>query len=170
MNAARLRFFATMAFGTLLLSFVFRDETLGILLVGMRTLTAQAARIGIEATGLESIRLGSSLYHPGGFAIQISRGCTGFVGATLLALGVIAYPASRHRRTIGLAVVVPLFLATNLVRLVHLYHLGVARSPHFDQAHEVLWQVALVVIAVGSWAAWVAWVERRPPPTLPPCP
>ena len=146
--------------GALVLWLVFRDETLGAAVIALRTATAEAARLGAQITGLESVRLGTALYHPHGFAIEISRGCTGFVGTALVSLGVLAYPAPARTRMVGIALAVPIFLAANLVRLVHLFHLGVAQSAFFHSAHEVLWQVGLILIAVGAWVGWVSWADR----------
>jgi exosortase/archaeosortase family protein len=157
----QLRFLAIMLGGAVLFWLVFRDGLLGTPLIALRAATAEAARIGLRITGIESLRLGTALYHSQGFAVEISRGCTGFVGAALLSLGVLAYPATSPRRMVGVTIVVPVFLTANLVRVIHLFHLGVSHSRFFPVAHQFLWQFGMVLIAVCMWSGWVAWADQQ---------
>lgn len=147
---------------------VFRDEVMGPLLVPLRALTAEGALTLIQLAGMEAIRAGSAIYYPGGFAFEISRGCTGLVGAGLLVVATLAYPAARGHRLIGVSVCVPVFLGMNLVRLVHLFHLGVYRPDLFHVFHTIMWQAIMTAAAFGLWFSWIAWVQRtgvalRPP-------
>jgi len=41
--------------------------------------------------------------------------------------------------------------AVNLVRLVHLYYLGVYRADLFHLAHRVVWQVVMVLAVFALW-------------------
>ena len=139
---------------------VFRDEVMGPLLVPLRALTAEGALTVMQLAGMEAVRTGSAIYYPGGFAFEISRGCTGMVGAGLLVVAILAYPAARDRRVIGVSLCVPVFLGMNLVRLVHLFHLGVYRPDLFHVFHTVVWQVIMAAAVFGLWYGWIVWVQR----------
>ncbi len=140
---------------------LFRDEVLGPALVGLRTGTAEATAALIHAVGLEAIREGTTISHPGGLAVEISRGCTGLVGAALLAVAIFAYPADRRSRVVGAMICVPLFVGLNFVRLVNLFYLGVYKPIWFDLAHDLLWEAAMVVGIYAMWLSWKVWADRR---------
>jgi exosortase/archaeosortase family protein len=144
---------------------VFREAVLGPVLVPVRVATAEAAVSLIRAVGMEAERVGSAVLHPGGFAYEVSRGCTGLVPAALIAAAIGAYPAARYLRVVGIALAVPLMLGLNLVRLVHLFYLGVHRPAAFHFAHEVVWQGAVVIAVFVCWRGWIAWADRRERPT-----
>lgn len=139
---------------------LFRDEVLGAALVGVRAATAEATVALIRAVGMEAVRDGTIIYHAGGFGVEISRGCTPVVGAALLAVATLAYPAERRRRLVGAMIAVPLFVALNFVRLVHLFYLGVYEPGRFAFAHETLWQGGVAVAIYGLWLGWRLWADR----------
>lgn len=150
-----------LALAGLLLWLGFRDEVLGPLLVLWRVEVAKAVLGLIHWAGMEATREATAIYHPGGFAYEISRGCTGFVPTALLATAISAYPAAGRAKLVGLVLGLPLLLAVNLARLVHLYYVGV-RQPHwFETTHQVLWEILIIVAVVGIWLAWAAWADRR---------
>ncbi len=153
-------------FGLILAAFavvtwlVFRDEVMGPVLVPLRALTAEGALTLIRLMGMEAIREGSTVYQPGGFAYEVSRGCTGLVGAGLLIVSILAYPAARGHRHVGISLCVPAFLGLNLVRLVHLFYVGVYRPEVFHVLHETVWQAGMAVAAFGLWFGWTVWAHR----------
>lgn len=138
----------------------FRDEGLGSVLVSWRVQVARAVLALIHSMGMEAVREGSALYHPAGFAYEISRGCTGFVPAALLATSIAAYPAAARFRVAGLLLGVPLLLALNIARLVHLFYLGAHQPRWFHVAHTVAWEAVIILAVVGLWLAWAAWADR----------
>jgi hypothetical protein len=56
---------------------------------------------------------------------------------------------------------VPLVLGVNLLRLAHLFVLGVNAPRLFTLAHTVLWEVAIVVITGAMWLGWSRWALQR---------
>jgi exosortase/archaeosortase family protein len=155
-----LRFVFVLAAYAVVTWLVFRDEVMGLVLGPLRMWTAEAALTTIRLVGMEAARAGSVVYHPGGFAYEISRGCTGLVGAGLLVVAIAAYPASLGRRLVGISISVPTFLGWNLVRLVHLFSLGVHRPEVFHVYHEAVWQVGMAVAVFGLWFGWTIWANR----------
>jgi exosortase/archaeosortase family protein len=138
----------------------FRDEVMGPALVPLRTLTAQATLGLIHWAGMEAIREASAIYHPGGFAYEISRGCLGLVPVGVLAVSVLAHPGSLRPKLTGLALGVPLLVGLNLVRLVHLFYLGVRQPGLFHFAHQVVWQAVIVAAVFVLWLGWTGCAAR----------
>ncbi|UCF20196.1 MAG: hypothetical protein JSU87_01955 [Gemmatimonadota bacterium] len=155
------RFVLSLAVFAGVVPLIFRDEVMGPVLLSLRVLTARATLTLIHWIGLEAVREASAIYHPGGFAYQISRGCMGLVPAALLGVAVLAYPGELRRKLAALAVTLPLLFGLNFVRLVHLFYLGVNRPGLFHLAHTVLWQAAIVLGVFTAWLACIAWLEAR---------
>jgi exosortase/archaeosortase family protein len=156
------RFIATLAIVALAAWLGYRDEYLGPLLVPLRQLTAQAALVLVQSIGLDAMRVGTVVQHPGGFAYEISRGCMGVIPALILGVGVLAWPGVGARKAIALVVGIPLLLGLNLIRLGHLFYLGVRQPDHFHFAHEVGWQAAVVVAVFGLWFGATFWAGTTP--------
>jgi exosortase/archaeosortase family protein len=155
------RFVVTLAVFAGVTFVVFRDTVMGPVLVPLRSLTAQITLALIRLAGMEAVREASIISHPNGFAYEISRGCTGLVGAALLAIAISAYPAARRSKLIGILVCVPTFAVINLVRLVHLFYLGVYQPQLFHTAHAVVWQLGMMAAVFGLWLGWTVRAGRR---------
>lgn len=132
-------------------SLLFRDEIVGPLVLPLRVLTARVVVALIHGLGIDAFREAAALYHPGGFAYEISRGCLGLVPAAFLVVGVLAYPGEGRRKRLTLIAGVPALFALNLVRLVHLFYLGVYHPDLFRPAHQVIWQALMVVAVFLLW-------------------
>ena len=155
---ARWRFVAVTA--VLLL---YRESIVGPLFIPLRVLTARMTLAVLHLVGMDGVRIGTVLYHPDGFGYQISHGCTGFLPAAFLAVGMLAYPAFARHRAIGIAVGVPLLGVLNLIRLAHLYVIGVVAPAWFDVAHEVVWDGMVVCAIFLVWLGWTFWADRHRP-------
>ncbi len=159
----QVRFVLIMAVFGVAVWMVFRDSVMGPVIVPLRAITAEATLLLVRATDLDGLRSASVIIHSSGFAMEITRGCTGFAGAAVLVAGIIAYhPAVSRQRFMGLLVCLPAFVGINLVRMTHLYHLGVAKSQFFHLAHTVIWQVGMMITVFCLWFAWVRWTESGP--------
>lgn len=142
---------------------LYRESIVGPLFIPLRVFTARMTLVVLHLVGMDGARIGTVLYHPDGFGYQISHGCTGFLPAAFLAVGMLAYPASARHRAIGIAVGVPLLGALNLIRLVHLYVIGVVAPAWFDVAHEVVWDGVVVCAIFLVWLGWTFWADRHRP-------
>ena len=127
---------------------------------GLTVLVASQVKLILAWLGVPVSQYAAALYIPGGFGYVVVIGCTGVVPAAVLAIAVLASPATPAARALGLAVAVPLVLLLNLLRLIHLFYLGVHDPQTFGLAHEVLWECALVVCTVGIWFVWWKWASR----------
>jgi exosortase/archaeosortase family protein len=130
-------------------------------------LVATQVKLVLWWLGVPVSQYADSLYVPGGFGYVVVIGCTGVVPAAVLAIAVLASPATAATRALGLVVGVPLVLLLNLLRLVHLFYLGVHDPQTFGLAHEVLWEWALVVSTVGIWFWWWKWASQLRERTTP---
>lgn len=141
--------------------FVFRDEVMGGSLLAVRSLTAHVVAGALNGLGQETTLIGTAVLHTSGFGMEISRGCTGLVGAALLAVALGTYPADRRARLVGLVVCPAAFLSLNLARLVTLFLVGVHRPEDFHIAHAVVWQGLMVAAVSSLWICWKRWADGR---------
>ena len=132
-------------------------------LLPLREATARAVQAVLSEIGIETYLRESVLYHASGFATEISHGCMGLVPAGLFALAVIAFPAGRRAKVIGLGLGIPFVLAVNFGRLVHLFYLGVRDLDAFHFAHLYAWQFVIVLSVAMAWTVWArTWARVAP--------
>jgi exosortase/archaeosortase family protein len=126
-------------------------------LAGLVTSLTQGVLRGI---GIAAERAGTMLYVPGVFAYDINVGCTGLLPAAVLAVAILASPGTAAAKQRGLVLGVPLVLAVNLLRLVHLFYLGIHAPRVFVLAHSLLWEGTLVLFTFATWLVWSRWAAR----------
>jgi exosortase/archaeosortase family protein len=131
------------------------------LLDPLAELVASLTQAVLYEIGIAAQRLGTVLYVPGAFAYDINIGCTGLLPATVLAVAILASPGTRAAKQRGLVVGVPLLLTVNLLRLVHLFYLGVHAPGYFVLAHSLLWEGTIVLFTFVTWLLWTRWAARR---------
>jgi exosortase/archaeosortase family protein len=142
----------------------YRDDLIGHLLGPWVELTARMTVALLHLLGVEALRTGGQIHHPGGFAYEIYYRCTAVLPAALLAALTFTYTAPLARRVIGVALGVSVLITLNLVRLVHLFLLGVYRPALFEVTHGVVWELILIMATVGLWWIWSRWAIRSRPP------
>lgn len=143
--------------------FFYREEVLGEALEPLVLATADATQALLASLGVAATRDGAVLSAPEGFAYEVYYRCTGFLPVLCLLVFVLTYPAPWHRKLLGLAAGVPLLLAFNLVRLAHLFYLGVTRPELFSIAHAYVWEAATVVAVVSVWLVYRIWCQGTDP-------
>ena len=110
----------------------------------------------VETDALVAFRDGSAV-----FSYRVVEGCTGATSMMIYASAVLAYPATRRARKIGLVVGLPALLGANLVRLVILGWVGLYERGHFDVIHTYWWGASWIVLAGGAWIAWASLVANH---------
>jgi exosortase/archaeosortase family protein len=128
--------------------------------------TADLTVTGLSALGISHLQHGTVLFQADGFAYEIYYRCIGCVPVIVLATGIVAWPASIGERLVGLCIGIPLLLGLNIVRLLHLFSIGVNHPEHFWLAHRVLWESVMLLTVLLAWALWVRWVAGRPRETI----
>lgn len=139
---------------------IYRDEIVGPAVMPLRVLTAKTVLMLLHGFGIDAVREASAIYHSGGFAFEISRGCMALIPALFLGAGIAAYPGGLRVKFVGWVVAIPLLLILNFTRLVHLFYLGVYRPEVFELAHRVIWEGAIVLAVIALWLAWVVWADK----------
>ena len=88
------------------------------------------------------------------FGISVVTACTGIFITGLFLIAVVALPARWIAKLIGAGIGIGGIFLVNIVRLVSLYFIGVHWPGFLDQAHQLIWQSLLIVIAVALWLLW----------------
>ncbi|MFC2078776.1 hypothetical protein ACFLSZ_02230, partial [Candidatus Bipolaricaulota bacterium] len=88
------------------------------------------------------------------FGISVVTACTGIFITGLFLIAVVAFPARWLSKLIGAGIGIGGIFVVNIVRLVSLYFIGVHWPGFLDQAHQLIWQSLLIVIAVALWLLW----------------
>ncbi len=135
----------------------YREDVLGTLLAPLTTWTAGVTPVLLRWAGMEATRVATVVSHPSGFAYEIYYRCTGFLPVAVLTTAILASPGRWRRKLVGLVVGVPVLIALNLARLVHLFYVGVHRPAAFDFAHAVLWQGLVILAIAGLWLGSTCW-------------
>ena len=122
--------------------------------------TAWAAGAAIERLGLDVAQSGTVLVSPAGFAYEIQYRCIGFLPVLFLATAISFQRAPIGRRLAAVTAGSLLLLLLSLVRLVHLFMVGIFRPHLFDLMHEVIWEAVIVLSVVLLWKGFLTWSRR----------
>ncbi len=96
------------------------------------------------------------------FAVSIVAECTAIGPMVLFVGAVLACPASLKARAAGVLLGVGTLTLVNLLRIVSLFWIGSTFPRYLAVAHLLVWQTAIVVVAIGLWLWWtervgIAW-------------
>lgn len=133
----------------------------GGLLAPVTAFVASVVQGVLAWAGLDVLRHDALLYIPGGFAFEVAAGCTGILPAAVIAVAILVSPATAAAKRFGLVVALPLVLGVNLLRLIHLFYLGVHAPEEFALAHMYVWEAVLVVFTFTTWLAWWRWANTK---------
>jgi exosortase/archaeosortase family protein len=140
---------------------IYRNEVLGTALAPLAVETARLVLAMLHFLGLEALRDGAVILHPGGFAYEIAYTCTGFLPVVTFLVCGLAYPVAWRARWIGVMIGIPVLWIINLLRLVGLFYIGVYFPSTFAWAHEVAGEIFLGAAFIGLWLGWVGWSSSR---------
>lgn len=122
-----------------------------------------ASGTGMLLNGMgQGVSVDGTLVRGSGFAMNIYNGCNAVEAMLILLAAIVAYPASLKARAGGLLIGMVLIQAINFVRLVSLYLIGRYWPSAFETAHVTVWQVAIILFALGIFLFW----SRRFAPQL----
>jgi exosortase H (IPTLxxWG-CTERM-specific) len=138
-----------------------RADVLAPVLGPLTTVTARVTLTFLQLCGMEAVQNGGTIASPHGFSYKITYGCVGLIPVASFVTAVLAYAAPFRPKLLGIVVGVPILLALNLVRLIHLYYLGVNRSALFDFFHETVWNSCLILSIIILWLTWVRWSDAQ---------
>ncbi|HEY0139861.1 MAG TPA: exosortase H [Thermoanaerobaculia bacterium] len=90
------------------------------------------------------------------FAVNINNGCNGVEAMLILLACIVAFPASLKARAAGLALGAVVVQIINMIRILTLYLLGAYQPKLFDLFHTAVWQIVIIIAAIGFFLAWSA--------------
>jgi len=90
------------------------------------------------------------------FGVNINNGCNGVEAMLILLASIVAFPASMKARALGLLLGAIAVQLLNLVRIVSLYLLGAYQPRLFDTFHTAVWQIIIILAAIGFFLIWSA--------------
>ncbi len=99
------------------------------------------------------------------FSMAIRRGCDAVEPTWLLCAAILSFPGLLTRKAVGMAAGIVILQALNLVRIVTLYWIGIHwGSLFFNSAHEEIWPVVFILVALFIFVGWKSWSQstRRP--------
>src|SRR5262249_3166066 len=83
------------------------------------------------------------------FSLTMGMGCDGVEASCLFMAGVLAYPASRRAKVIGLLGGMPLIHGINLLRLVGLFYAGVYLPSIVEEVHVYVAQTIVILLSTA---------------------
>ena len=89
-----------------------------------------------------------------GFAVDVVVECMA-IGPALLFIGaVLAYPSTVRDKCWGALFGVAVLTVVNVARIASLFWIGESFPRYLDVAHLLVWQSAIVVLALVLWLVW----------------
>lgn len=120
--------------------------------------TAGIARVSgaiLNAIG-EGVRVyGTTITSPR-FGVNINNGCNGVEAMLILLASIVAFPASMKARVVGLFLGAIVVQILNFIRIITLYLLGAYQPRLFDLFHTAVWQIVIILAAIGFFLVWSA--------------
>lgn len=90
------------------------------------------------------------------FAVNINNGCNGVEAMLILLASIVAFPAPVKSRITGLLLGALAVQVLNAIRIMTLYLLGAYQPRLFDLFHTAVWQIVIIMAAIGFFLAWSA--------------
>jgi exosortase H (IPTLxxWG-CTERM-specific) len=120
--------------------------TTGIAHASGALLNAMGQKVSVSGTTVASPR----------FAVNINNGCNGVEAMLILLACIAAFPSSLKAKAAGLALGAVVVQLLNAVRIVTLYLLGAYQPKLFDLFHTAVWQIVIIIAAIGFFLVWSA--------------
>ncbi|HEX7831362.1 MAG TPA: exosortase H [Thermoanaerobaculia bacterium] len=90
------------------------------------------------------------------FGVNINNGCNGVEAMLILLASIVAFPATLKARAAGLFLGALAVQLLNAIRIVTLYLLGAYQPRLFDMFHTAVWQIVIILAAIGFFLIWSA--------------
>jgi exosortase H (IPTLxxWG-CTERM-specific) len=109
-------------------------------------LNLMGEHVSVRGTAVSSAR----------FGVNINNGCNGVEAMLILLASIVAFPASMKARAVGLLLGALAVQLLNFIRIISLYLLGAYHPKLFDLFHTAVWQVVIILAAIGFFLVWSA--------------
>lgn len=84
----------------------------------------------------------------------VTAPCSGLQPMAMLAIAVLAFPAARVTKLVGVLLGIGTLFVLNLVRIASLCLVQERMSSSFELFHLSLWPMALILTSIALWAFW----------------
>ena len=91
------------------------------------------------------------------FAVDIVVECTALGPLVLFIGAIVAYPSAFKSKGMGVLLGIGVLTAVNVIRIVSLFWIGSAFPQYLSVAHLLVWQSAMILLAI---VLWMFWAER----------
>ena len=121
-------------------------------------LTAGIAKVSgsiLQAIG-ENVRVAGTTITSPRFGVNINNGCNGVEAMLILLASIVAFPASMKARAVGLLLGAVVVQVLNFIRIITLYLLGAYQPRLFDLFHTAVWEIVIILAAIGFFLVWSA--------------
>jgi exosortase H (IPTLxxWG-CTERM-specific) len=120
--------------------------------------TAGVARVSGVLLNLigQEVTVTGTVIRSARFAVNINNGCNGVEAMLILLASIVAFPASMKARAAGLFLGALAVQILNAIRIVTLYLLGAYQPRLFDLFHTAVWQIVIILAAIGFFLVWSA--------------
>ncbi len=121
-------------------------------------LTAGIAKVSgslLQMMG-EDVRVAGTTITSTRFGVNINNGCNGVEAMLILLASIFAFPASMKARVAGLLLGAVVVQVLNFIRIITLYLLGAYQPRLFDLFHTAVWQIVIILAAIGFFLVWSA--------------
>ena len=122
-------------------------------MVTLTEATAQTVTWMLTLAG-ELVRTDGAVIYSPEFNMRIVSECTAITPIILLGAATLAVRAPLNSKLKGIMFGACVLNIVNLARIISLYYVGVVWPDMVEFVHLVIWQGALVVLAVGLWGFW----------------
>ena len=127
------------------------------------TMVARVSGTALSILGEEITVSGCDLRSPR-FAVTIYNGCNGLITSLIVLSGILAYPAPRRAKLVGVVAGLSIIQIVNLIRIVSLYYIGALMPEFFNASHIVVWQSMVILTGVVLWIVWARWATATAEP------
>jgi exosortase H (IPTLxxWG-CTERM-specific) len=96
------------------------------------------------------------------FSFRLIPECTSMIFTAMFASAVLAFPSERGAKLTGMVMGAAALFLINLVRIISLFYIGSAFPSFLEVAHLFLWQILMILAALGLWLFWAERIAGRP--------
>lgn len=107
---------------------------------------------------------GNIIDYDGVPSLAIVAGCDGVTFLVLILAAVLPFPASVRSKAIGLAVLIPVLLGFNWLRLLVLSLVRFYLPDHFNLAHVYIYQPVMIVFTIAAFVLWISYSDKQRAP------
>lgn len=132
----------------------FNDYCYNHIFLPVNNLFATIASKSLTLLGIPTKHTGDTIANAT-FSISVKQGCDSMEAMAIFICGVVAFPSKLRIKLYGLLIGCFTILFMNLIRLIHLFWIGLNHHDLFDLFHLEIWQGLFIILSIVLWLLWV---------------